>query len=216
MTDLSSLKAECKRDEARVDSLHGKIDKLSSSDKGSEANSSGLTSPASPSDQKSGPNIVALGLVVAVAVAVVLAALMITSNSATRSPEAVYREYVDASNDRDIKRMFDQTVTRFSDFYDEEKLTNLSEQIFFLDPQIEILDVEVLYKDNLSVMQDVAAQVIVADVEDSLSIDVTDYCYVEYTVNVEYRDIGQGGSFSGDMVCAMIDGHWYLVVPLYY
>lgn len=214
MTDLSDIKAECTRDESRMDSQHGKIDKFSS-DKGggTSANESGLAqSPVG----KSSPNFVAIGLVIAVVAAVILASLLIFEMTpANESPTDAYREYVDASNDKNIKRMFDQTVTRFTDDY-ESRLENLSDTMFHLNPKIEIVELEEINKDNITILQELEAQVLIPDLEYRLSVTVEDFCYLQYTVNITYQDIDQGAEISGEVLCVMIDGHWYLAIPGFY
>jgi len=131
------------------------------------------------------------------------------------SPTDVYKEYVDASNDRDIKRMFDQTVTKFNPDY-EQRLENLSEIVFFRDPEIEIVSLGVTYQANLSEQQKWTAEIIIDDVESELLVDVDDYCYVHYRINVHYMEIDQTATFDGEVLCVDIEGDWYLAVPGYY
>ena len=218
MSSLSDIKAHCERDKARIDSEHEQIDRFSSDGKSSNGGSvpkaPEAISPYAPPPGGSNPAVVAIA-VLAVLALVVVAVLVLLVLPSERSPTDVYRQYVNASNDRDIKRMFDQTVTQFSPDY-EQRLGNLSSVVFFLDPMIEIVDLGVTSKANMSGVQTLAAQVITDDVETRLSVGVDDYCYVHYSVKVNYRDIDQTAAFDGEMLCVKIDGRWLLVVPGYY
>jgi len=215
MGDLQDLKVECTRDESKLDSAHEKIDKLSSDDGKAETTSGGLDRGL-PMATKSRVNIPLLAFGIAIVAAVILAVLLLSGVfQQEMSPEDRYREYVDASNDRDVRRMFDQTVTRFNNDYDL-RLENLSNLVFFLNPKITILNLSVVDQEDFTLLQDIQAQVIISDVEDKLSITVDDSCYVQYTVNVEYQDIDQNAVFDGEVLCVSVNGHWYLAVPGYY
>jgi hypothetical protein len=153
--------------------------------------------------------------VLAVLAVIVVAVMVFLVLPQEDSPTDVYKEYVDASNDRDIKRMFDQTVTKFNSDY-KQRLENLSESVFFLDPEIEIVSLGVTYQANLSELQKWTAEIIIDDIESELLVDVDDCCYVSYAVNVHYKDIDQTATFDGEVLCVDIDGYWYLAVPGYY
>lgn len=150
-----------------------------------------------------------------IAVILALAVLLLAVSFDHDSPTDVYRKYVDESNDRDIRRMFDQTATKFTPDY-EERLENLSAVIFLFDPQIEILSLGVVYEANMSDMERLAAEIVIDDVESKLSVEVDDYCYVHYSVSIHYLEIDQTASFTGQVLCVSIDGDWYLAVPGFY
>ena len=218
MSSLGDIKAHCERHESRMDSAHEKMDKFSSE---SDSSKGGAT-PSAPSfspphePYRPGPNpLVAAGAIIAVLAVIVVAVMIFLVLPQEDSPTDVYKEYVDASNDRDIKRMFDQTVTRFNPDY-EQRLENLSEIVFFLNPEIEIVNLGVTYQANMSEFQKLAAGIITDEIESKLLVDVNDYCYLSYTVNVHYKDIDQTATFDGEVLCVDIAGDWYLAVPGYY
>jgi len=217
MPPLSDIEAHCERDKSRMDSQHEQIDRLSS-DGSSSSSGSNPAAPSPPQyvpQPKRAASAVALLTVAAVMVIVIVLILLFVVLPQGNSPTKAYREYVDASNDRDIKRMFDQTVTRFTPDY-EDRLDNLSSIVFLLNPQIDIQSLSVTYQSNMSGLEKITAEVIVSDVEDKLSVDVGDYCYVDYTISIYYADIDQTATFPGQVLCVSINGHWYLAVPGFY
>ena len=153
--------------------------------------------------------------ILAVLAVITIAVLIFLVLPEEDSPTDVYKEYVDASNDRDIKRMFDQTVTKFNPDY-EQRLENLSEIVFVLDPEIEIVSLGVTYQANMSELQKLTAGIIIDDIESKLLVDVDDYCYLHYRIDVQYMEIDQTATFDGEVLCVDIDGDWYLAVPGYY
>jgi len=201
-----------------MDSEHEKMDRFSSeSDSGQ-----GGAAPSAPSfpppyaPYRPGPNplVVAVAIIAVLAV-IVVAVMVFLVLPQEDSPADVYKEYVDASNDRDIKRMFDQTVTRFDLDY-EQRLENLSEIVFFLNPEIEIVNLSVTYQANISEFHKLTAGIIIDDIESKLVVDVNDFCYVHYRIDVHYMEIDQTATFDGEVLCVDIDGDWYLAVPGYY
>jgi len=201
-----------------MDSEHETMDRFASESDSSQ----GGAAPSAPSfpppyaPYRSGPNplVVAVAILAVLAV-ITVAVLVFLVLPQEDSPTDVYRRYVSASNDRDIKRMFDQTVTKFNPDY-EQRLENLSEIVFFLDPEIEIVNLGVTYQANMSELQKWTAGIIIDDIESELLVDVDDYCYVYYTINVHYKGIDQTATFDGEVLCVDIDGDWYLAVPGYY
>lgn len=218
MSSLGDIKAHCERHESRMDSAHEKMDRLSSesdSSQGGEApNKSTFAPPHAP--YRPGPNPIVVAVAILAALAVIVVAVMVLLVLPREdSPTDVYKEYVDASNDRDIKRMFDQTVTRFNLDY-EQRLENLSDIVFVLDPEIEIVSLGVMYQANMSELQKLTAGIVIDDIESRLHVEVADYCFVYYTVDVLYKDIGQTATFDGEVLCVDIDGDWNLALPGYY
>ena len=215
---LSDIKAECERDTARMDSSHEKMDKLSEeggSDHGSAVQNA--PGPAIPyAAQPGGPRAaIVLIAIVAVLAVVFLAVLVFIVMLPDNSPIGVYKDYVDAANDQDARRMFDQTVTRFTDNY-EESLDTRAALAFYLDPEIEILSVGVTYQADMNIAQELVAEIAVDDVESRLSVQVDDFCIVDYTITLTYTEIDQGDTFDGEVLCVQVNGHWYLAVPGYY
>jgi hypothetical protein len=218
MSSLRDIKAECERDKSRVDSQHERVDRFSSETDSGEGSSTPAAprfpSPYAPPRRGLRP-AVAAAVILVVAAMVLVPILVFVVLPGGESPTDVYKEYVDASNDRDVKRMFDQTVTQFNPDY-EQRLENLSNTVFFLDPEIDIVDLGVTYGANMSELQELTAQTIIDDIETELQINVDDYCYVHYSVNVHYREIDQTASFDGEVLCVNVDGKWLLAVPGYY
>jgi len=218
LSSLGDIKAHCERHESRMDSAHEKMDKFSSgsdsSQGGAAPSAPGFSPPYAP--YRPGPNPLLVAVAVLAVLAVIVVAVMVLLVLPQEdSPTEVYKEYVDASNDRDIKRMFDQTVTKFNPDY-EQRLENLSNIVFFLDPEIEIVSLGVTYQANMSEFQKLTAGIITDDIESKLLVDVDDYCYVHYRIDVHYMEIDQTATFNGEVLCVDIDGDWYLAVPGYY
>ena len=218
MSPLQDIDAKCERHKARMDSQHEQIERFSSgADSGDGSATSAapeFPSPYAPPRRGISPALAAAAVLVVVA-AVLIPVLVFIVLPGEESPTDVYKEYVDASNDQDVKRMFDQTVTRFTPDY-ELRLEHLSDVVFFLGPEIDILDLGVSYRTNMSDFQELTAQIIIDDVETQLLVDVDDFCFVYYTIDVLYTEIDQTATFSGEVLCVDIDGDWYLAVPGYY
>jgi hypothetical protein len=158
------------------------------------------------------PFILLLLVVAAVIIAFSLAIFL----AGKKSPTEVFEEYVDASNDRDIRRMFDQTVLRFAPDY-EFRLAILEVQVFIYDPETTIISATELLKEDMDPGQIGFAEDLVSEVEDELGIVVEDYCFVEYRITIEYRALQDAEeTFDGEMLCVQVEGDWYLVVPGYF
>jgi len=218
LSPLEEIKAHCERHESRMDSGHEKMDRFASGS-GSDQGGSVPSAPNFPppyAPYRPGPNpLVVAAAILAVLAVITVAVIVFLVLPREDSPTDVYKEYVDASNDRDIKRMFDQTVTKFNPDY-EQRLENLSNIVFFLDPEIEIVSLGVTYQANMSEFQKLTAGIITDDIESKLLVDVDDYCYVHYRIDVHYMEIDQTATFNGEVLCVDIDGDWYLAVPGYY
>ena len=148
----------------------------------------------------------------AIVAIVVLSTIPITEED---SPEEVLAEYADATNDQDVKRMFDQTVLRFSDDY-QDRLAELDDVVFALDPHLTILSSDAIYREDMTEWQLFYADVLVTEVEDLLDVQVDDFCVLEYTYTIEYQDTGDEATFTTETVCAKMYGDWYLVLPGYF
>ena len=214
---LSDIEAECERDKARMDSSHERMDRLTSEGgSGKESTKQDVPEPVSPyAPQPRGLRPAVLFVAIFAILLLIFATVLVFLVLLDRSPTDVYKEYVDASNDRDIKRMFDQTVTQFTPDY-EQRLGNLSNIVFIFDPEIEIVELGVTHQADLTETRKLLAQIVIDDLEAELAVQVDDYCYVYYTVTVLYEDLDQSATFDGEVLCVDIEGDWYLAVPGYY
>ena len=218
MSSLGDIEAHSERHKSRMDSEHETMDRLASGSgsgpSGSVPSAPNFPPPYAPYRPGPNPLVVAVAILAVLAV-ITVAVLVFLVLPQEDSPTDVYKEYVDASNDRDIKRMFDQMVTKFNLDY-EQRLENLNNIVFFLDPEIEIVSIGVTYQANLSEQQKWMAEIIIDDIESELLVEVDDCCYVHYRINVHYMEIDQTATFDGEVLCVDIDGDWYLAVPGYY
>ena len=150
-------------------------------------------------------------LVVVIAAVILVAALMVLPEG-NSSPEGVLEEYADASNERDTKRMLDQTVFCFTPGY-EQFIPELEDSLFILDPEITIISSEILYKEDMNQDQEEYAQELIQTIELGMSVDVEDYCYIDSTYTLEYRALGMSQSSGPGLLCVLIVGDWYLALP---
>ena len=222
MSPLSDIDAHCEKHTSMTDSAHETVDRVSSQGDGSK----GPPSPNVPGNQAPcalaprGPNPVVIAVVIIVLAALIIVPILVLvgfphEGSPEGSPTGVYEEYVDAVNDRDTKRAFDQTVTQFVPGY-ELMLDSLGDRIYLWNPEIDILSVGMTYQADMNNISKIAAQVIVADVEDVLSVEIDDFCYVTYTISVYYQDLNQTVTIPGEVLCVEIDGQWYMAMPSFY
>ena len=212
------MSLECEKHKSRMDSSHEQVDRLSSGESSGGDGASTQTTSSQPmlAVEPRGMNpAIVLGAVAMVIIIVAVPYLALVVLNDERSPSEVYREYVDASNDRDIKRMFDQTVTKLTPDY-EDRLANLSQIIFLLDPYITINSLDVTSQDEMSIDQELVAQILTDDLASTLSVTVDAVCYLSYNVSIEYRDIDQTATFEGDIFCGHVSGEWLLIIPGFY
>ncbi|HEX9907994.1 MAG TPA: hypothetical protein VGB78_05940 [Thermoplasmata archaeon] len=131
------------------------------------------------------------------------------------SPEDALADYADALNDRDVKRMFDQTVLRFSDEY-QDRLSELEDLVFVYDPYMTVNSSHAVYREDMTDLELLFAEALVTGVEDLFDVQVDDFCILEYTYTIEYRELGFESTFTVETVCAKMYGDWYLVFPQYF
>ena len=215
---LRDIQAECVRHESRMDGSHQRMDKLSSEENpGTESFAqpeSGQTKPYQPPPGGPRPTMVLLAVAI-VASIIFISVLVFIFVQEDRTPTGVFKEYIDAKNDQDGKRMLDQTVTRFADDY-EQMLDAYAAVELNHHPQTEIEVVYVTYQDEMLMDDMLAAYVAVAEIELLYSVEVDDFCIVDYITHVNLTDIDQEYTDINDVVCVWIDGRWYLGFMFFY
>jgi hypothetical protein len=169
------------------------------------------------------PNISARTLFAVLAVAfvvlvggVLVAVALSGSNGGSNSPEGALEGYVSGINSGSAKAAFDHTVMRFMPNY-ESQISAYESMITYGDPHVHLNIVGVVSNSSMTQDQMQEAQDIVNEVLQYLNIEVQDMAFVEYSMTIEYKSIGGGPqTFSGQMLCVEIDGHWYLAMTSYF
>jgi len=168
-----------------------------------------------PQTSLQGPDPRKVLAVFVLVLAVIAIVALVLANSGFGSgggntPAGTLEDYAAGLNDGDARAMFDQTVLSLSPDY-ESQLVWLQQTILAGGPHIEISNITVIDKEDLSQLQEWEANDTIDEVYDELGKTVDDYCLLTYSVVLTYEGFPPT-AFDSEVLCVLIDGTWYLAI----
>ena len=128
-----------------------------------------------------------------------------------QSPEQAFDQLISAMNNKNAVGVVDQTLLAFSDNQNRSQAIGEIQQML---SSLNSFHVTVNYRNVIQKMDLTQAErdnitSMIGDIEQALSVDIADYCVIEYNITVS---MDQGQMFQQDRMPAfLINGAWYLM-----